>query len=554
MLTDPKQECNGGHAMNGPNNARSLDPAFDRHRENADAMAIANGDPGIEWSDDPQPIRIRPASVPALDPSMLPIALRDWLEDIARRVSCPLDFPVVGALVALAIVIGRKIAIRPKREDDSFIVVANLWGAIIGSPGVLKTPALQQSMKPLDRLIAQSIDKHKEQSSRSSEAKLIAKAKADAAKKSLKEAAQKKKDASILEALARDANSGESDPDPTERRYSTQDATVERLGELLRENPNGIGVIRDELTGWIRALDKQGHECDRAFYLEAWNGNGSSFTYDRIGRGVVRIPNVCLSLVGTIQPGPLRSVLRDAAEGGSGDDGMISRFQMTVWPDIDEFVNVDTWPDTNAKKRAFAIYDRLDEMTASDFGATDEPDEIPYVRFDDEAQFLFDAWRVSLEHRLRSGTLDVLMESHLAKYRSLMPKLALIFYCVSVADGDGIGDGKIGGRHARMSLAWLDYLEAHARRVYSSVTGANSTPAAALAKKIEDAALESPFTTRDVARKHWSGLSEQSDVERAVDTLESLGWLKRIESDTAGRPREDIHIHPSLPRKIHGTP
>lgn len=64
---------------------------------------------------------------------------------------CPLDYPAVGALVALAAVVGNQIAIRPKRHDD-WSVVPNLFGAIVGRPGVLKSPALDQALKPLHRL------------------------------------------------------------------------------------------------------------------------------------------------------------------------------------------------------------------------------------------------------------------------------------------------------------------------------------------------------------------------------------------------------------------
>jgi len=54
-------------------------------------------------------------------------------------------------------------------------------------------------------------------------------------------------------------------------------------------------VLRDELSGWLRALDKPGREGDREFYLEAWNGTGS-YTVDRIGRGTIHIPTLTLGL------------------------------------------------------------------------------------------------------------------------------------------------------------------------------------------------------------------------------------------------------------------
>src|SRR5438067_2294124 len=74
-----------------------------------------------------------------------------------------------------------------------------------------------------------------------------------------------------------------------ERRYWTQDSTVEKLGIRLQDNPRGLLIVRDELSGWLHGLEKQGREGDRQFYLEAWNGTGS-FTVDRIERGTLHIP------------------------------------------------------------------------------------------------------------------------------------------------------------------------------------------------------------------------------------------------------------------------
>ncbi len=62
------------------------------------------------------------------------------------------------------------------------------------------------------------------------------------------------------------------------------DTTVEKLGELLNQNPRGLLLMRDELSGLLRTLDKPGREGDREFFLEGWNGTGS-YTYDRISRG-----------------------------------------------------------------------------------------------------------------------------------------------------------------------------------------------------------------------------------------------------------------------------
>ena len=125
---------------------------------------------------------------------------------------------------------------------------------------------------------------------------------------------------------------GEQAPEaPTLRRYKTNDSTVEKLGELLRENPAGLLVLRDELVGLIATWEREGREGERAFFLEAWNGN-QSFDTDRIGRGHISIPNLCASIFGGIQPDKLMVYLEQAAH-ALANDGMLQRFQVLVYPD-----------------------------------------------------------------------------------------------------------------------------------------------------------------------------------------------------------------------------
>ena len=62
-------------------------------------------------------------------------------------------------MVALGAIIGASCAIKPKMNDD-WLVVPNLWGGIVGLPSAKKSPAIGAALKPLDRLIAQAIEKH----------------------------------------------------------------------------------------------------------------------------------------------------------------------------------------------------------------------------------------------------------------------------------------------------------------------------------------------------------------------------------------------------------
>jgi Protein of unknown function (DUF3987) len=86
-----------------------------------------------------------------LDPALLPAAIGPWVCDISERMQCPPDYVGVAALVALGSVLGRKVGIRPQRKTDWF-EVANLWGCVVGRPGLLKSPAINEALKPLHHL------------------------------------------------------------------------------------------------------------------------------------------------------------------------------------------------------------------------------------------------------------------------------------------------------------------------------------------------------------------------------------------------------------------
>ncbi|MEX2222780.1 MAG: YfjI family protein [Candidatus Rokuibacteriota bacterium] len=489
----------------------------------------------------PQPLPTGLPPVPAFPAALLPTAFAPWVEDIAERAQCPIDFVAVAAVVAAGAIVGRRVAIRPKRHDD-WAVVPNVWGLVIGPPGIMKTPAVSEALRPLQRLVAQARETYDEQLAAHRFAEHKAKAERELLQARLKQALKLGTGTEDLEAAFRAL---ELDP-PTERRYLVNDATVEKLGELLRENPNGLLLHRDELGGFLRTMDREGHENDRAFYNEAWNGTGS-YTYDRIGRGTVRIEAACISLLGGLQPGPLVAYLRETFGHGKNDDGLIQRVQLMVWPDRGgAWRNVDRWPDTTAKTAAFEIFRRLAHMDAADIGAHREG-ALPFLRFTPEGQAVFDAWRDRLEAQLRAPDEHPVVVSHLAKYRSLMPALALLGHLIDH------GVGPIDVAAAERAVAWCAYLQPHARRVYQSVTAGPQVAAVTLGAKLQAGQLPSPFRARAIVLKGWSGLTEPDEVTGALDVLEEYRWVRRVERPSTTRGGRPTVEHEINPKALNGS-
>lgn len=398
----------------------------------------------------PEPVPL-PDGLPPVQPfdlELLPHALRNWVADIAERMQCPPDFTAVGAVVALSSLIGARAVVKPKARDD-WAVVPNLWGAIVGRPGVMKSPALSEVLKPLHRL--EKAERELWQAAHDTwELDCKVAGLADVAnERSAKGLAAK--DPAAARALLRPTDTP---PEPTMRRYVVNDATVEKLADLLVTNEWGTLVYRDEMHGLLCSMDKQGQEGARGFYLTGYDGN-QGHAVDRIGRGESYVPRVCLAMLGGIQPGKVQSYVREAVAGGAGDDGLLQRFGLTVWPDINrEFAYVDRWPDTLARQAAWDVFERLNQLQpAGDARAVE-------WRFSPQAQAIFEEWMVPFENEIRGDELHPALVSHLSKYRKLIPALALIFALVDTPDSTNV----IQENELVRALAWGDYLRSHAER------------------------------------------------------------------------------------------
>jgi hypothetical protein len=337
--------------------------------------------------------------------------------DIADRMQCPADFVGLPALTALAAVLGRKVGIRPKREDDS-TRVSNLWCITIGRPGALKSPALDEVLKPLNWFEARAAVDHKQ---------ALERFKLDAEAYELEKSTAKKaavKSGKFSRETFDEEMPGKAPEAPKARRYVTMDTTYEKLGEILASNPNGVLVHRDEMLWLLKHLDREEQVSTRQFYMTAWNGN-SSYTFDRLVRGRISINGACIGMLGAATTDGIANYVHHVRESAGGGDGLVQRFSLLAWPDVaPAWRRIDRYPDKLAKDNAWRVFDYLDQLNQEAVGAQiDEYGTLPFLRLDARAQGLFDDWWVDLEVLLRSGTLTTALESHLAKYRGLVPTL-----------------------------------------------------------------------------------------------------------------------------------
>jgi len=499
-----------------------------------EARYQARAEAADDWPK-PEPIQSELPPVEAFSEDLLPDSFRPLVADVTERMQVPMDYPAVVMVLCLAGAVNRRAVIQPKANDTGWVIVPNLWGGIIAPPGFMKSPVIQAATRPLNQIQTEWRQEHEE---------------------ALKDYAREKEEYELRRAAWKEqykaaSKKGNTAPDrpedepeaPTLRRLIVNDATFEALHQTMSENPAGILVIRDELTGWWSQLDRAGREGERAFCLQAWNGD-TGHTIDRIGRGTIHVEACCMSMLGGIQPGRLRSYMVDALEDGPSNDGLIQRFQLLVWPDTaPDWSYVDRAPDAASEQQAARVFRKLVELDAENPAR---------FRFAPDAQELFIEWLAELETKIRGDELHPALVSHLSKYRKLMPALAVLFHLAETAAGNGAAD-TVSLRHAQQAAAWCEYLESHARRVYSCIVTPQLRAARELADKIKHRKVgtERFFSCRDVYLKGWSGLDSPEAVKQAAEVLQDAGWVRDVCGESSdplgrGRPSNRYEVNPGV--------
>ncbi len=477
---------------------------------------------------------IRPLPLPELpdvlplNPAILPSAIRDFVVDTAERMQVPVDFIGTSAMIVAGSLIGLQMSIRPKSQD-TWKINPNLWGGLVAEPGSRKSAALEAVLEPVWELERTANDAY------------LKALPFYQAKKEVYEERRKDLRSKAGEAL-KSGKSPDQDPQltsleepepPIRKRYLSNDTTVEALTMVLRDNPNGILISSDELAKFIHGIEKTNQKDARAFYNTAW-GAQSGFQVDRIGRGAQLIGAICVGIVGTIQPEPLGNLIGRWSRNPEFADGFIQRFQMLVYPDQIPLTEVvDRAPDQEARQRAHDVFKQLADVGSMGMSCPDDEDGKPYVRYDEEAQPAFNSWYLENATRAADRGEETVLRNHLNKFPKLVASLSLIIHLM---DDQG---PRISLASLQKALGWAEYLESHARRIYTPGQNRHLLGAKDLYRQIfiEDK-YGDEFDLRDVYRLGGPNLKPAANARKSVQMLVDHGHLFDISPNNGkGRTR-----------------
>ena len=523
-----------------PRPDRTTAQIFDEHR--ARLEAIATGATGKAW---PEPARLlRTKEVPSFPLAFLPGALADFVRDQADIMQTPVDFIAIPLLIAAGAVIGKDFLMAPKALAP-WTERPCLWGGCIAHVGSNKTAGFNAALDPVWRLQGEFREAHRHEM------------KDYQPKARLAKAMTKQWERASVAALGKGEEPPEAPPGipaaPTVREIVANDTTQERLVEMMQHNPRGIMLYRDELSGWFHSFNQYRAGADEQFFLQCHAGG--PWAHNRKA-GDFFVPDLFLCIFGGFQPDIVSEVLtRRTGQHKAPDNGMAARFSLLVWPEpIKGFEYVDRRRDRDAGIKAEKLFRDLASLDPERFvGAKPKGarHHDPF-RFTPEAQAVFREWYV--DHHAALGAMEPgdPLKGHFHKYDGLFARLALVHHLVRYVLGERNELARVDHCTATAVRDFIDnYLRPHAEKIYRHLgRGTAYHGAQKIARWIASHPTLASFTTRDISRKEWSGLTEPDQIDAALKSLEDVaGWIRGEEiraGPKGGRPTKTFLVNPKV--------
>jgi Bifunctional DNA primase/polymerase, N-terminal/Protein of unknown function (DUF3987) len=156
---------------------------------------------------------------------------------------------------------------RRVKATSSWLQCTTCWTVLVGFSGTGKTPAINVTKRALNQL---------ERNSKAAEAERRRK---HEAKKEIATAMRKCWEKNVKDAVkagmpAPPMPTGADDPGKfIPLKLWVADSTIERLADLPSARPQGVLVLRDELSALFTNMSRYSRGQDNEFWLEAWNGD-----------------------------------------------------------------------------------------------------------------------------------------------------------------------------------------------------------------------------------------------------------------------------------------
>jgi hypothetical protein len=348
--------------------------------------------PKVEWKT--EPIKVVDRLQFPID--IFPQDVQNYIIESSKTLGLSIDYMGCAFLWMLSLIIGNSIRIEVK---PGWTETATLWIAVVGKPGIGKTPSINQMIYPLREKNVQEQKEFQRQYAKWQEYEKIP---------------------------AKEKDTHEEIAKPKSKQFIVGDITLEALVDLHEENPNALGIFKDELAGWFKDMNKYRQGSDLEFWLSSWSGTSISLNRKTAKSAFVDKPFI--PVLGGIQP----SVFEEFTTGNNKENGFVDRILIS-YPEL----TVNKYNDDYLENEVIDWYRsyvlRFKNTIDTSFVNINSNDEIIplIVKFTNKAQQQWKRIHDKITEIQNSDDENEYMKSMLPKQKSYIPRFALLINCIN---------------------------------------------------------------------------------------------------------------------------
>ena len=460
---------------------------------------------------------------------VFPAPVRRFALQVAESLGCPIDLVAVPMLAVSATAIGASRALEVK---PGWLEAARFYIAFVAPPGSGKTPAESAACGPAYEMQARFRQEYRQAREEYEEAEELRRQRGrrrapdGSGTTSPVQASPNGLDTDTMTeapalAVTQDENSNATasarQPKPVLQRVTVSDATTESLAPILAENPRGIVMIKDELSGWVAAMNqyKGGKGADRQFFLSCWSGEPA--IVDRKTQGEpIFVSHPFLNVMGGIQPDMLSTLTQD----NNRADGFLDRLLFTYPEPLGALQWVDQGVDPEVQ---CAWADTLNllfqlQMRHCDDRAIEMPQ---IVHFTSQARARWVAWHDSNAEEIASTTLPEVFKGPWRKMRSYCARLALVVHMLRLVCHETT-DENVDAESVTRAIQLIDYFKSHAKKVYGQLNhDQDDRRVDQLVTWIQNHGGE--CCSRDLVRSNAANIKKTTDANKMLKDLVDRG-------------------------------
>ncbi len=441
---------------------------------------------------------------------VLPPVLSGFVTAAAKSIGCDPSMIACPTLVACAACIGntRRVALKSLWSEPPI-----LWCGIVAESGSHKSPAQEISWRTVRDIQRKAIRQHQA-----------------LMEQFVRDRQQWEKSSVEWKRSKTGGEPPEEPKEPKSWRLLFDDATLEAVVGLLADNPRGLMLAVDELSGWLGSFDKyrsKGAGGDAAKWLEVHGGRTLLIDRKTGNPRTICIPRAAVSICGGIQP----EILSRAMTATHRASGLSARLLLCCPPRRKK-----RWTDAELHRSAVEpiehLYRNLLDLQMQDVEGDDPVPVIVKLSTDAKRRFK----EFYNQHADEQSTMTGELAATWSKLEAYAPRLALIIHMTRFASGEAVDADVVDLQSLEAGITLARWFGNEARRV--NATYCESGEEAEDRKLLEwIEAAGGVVSTRDVQRGLRTTYGSAGQVDAAFRRLSQAGHGQITIERTTRRPR-----------------